>query len=95
MALFAEDQARGTEAVIRAIEVDGPDAVPVFHFVIESTSLGRDPSIGDHDVETAKVLDDLVHGLLNRLVLAHIDLVCPDLDAKLLGDGSAQFLCFR
>lgn len=32
--LFAEDQSRGTEAVIRAIKVDSPYAVPVFHLVI-------------------------------------------------------------
>lgn len=93
--LFAEYQTCGTEAVIRAIEIDGPDTVPVFHLVIESTSLGRNPSVGDHNVETAKVLNNLVHRLLNSLVLAHIDLVCPDLDAKLLGNGSAQLLCFR
>lgn len=92
--LFTEDQTRGTEAVIRAVKVDSPDAVPVFHLVIQPASLGRDPSVGNHDVKAAKVLDDLVHRLLDSLILAHVDLVCLDLDAEVVGNGSSELLCF-
>lgn len=90
--LPAKHQACRAEAVVRAIKIDCPDVVPVLHFVIQSASLGWDASVGDHHVETAKVLDDLVHRLLHGLILAHIDLVCPDGDTKLLGNGSTQFL---
>lgn len=95
MTLFAEYQSRGTEAVIRAIEVNSPDAVPVFHFIIQSASLGWDPSVGNHDVETAKVLDNLVYRLLDSLIPAHIDLVCLDPDTEVLGNGSSQLVCYR
>lgn len=95
VALLAEDQTRGTEAVIRAIKVDSTDAVPVLYLVIEPTSFGRDPGVRDHDVEAAEILDDLVHRLLDGFVLAHVNLVPLDLDAELLGNGSAQLLCLR
>lgn len=94
VALFAEGQTRGTEAIIRAVKVNSADAVPVFHFVIQPASLGRDPSVSDHDIEAAKVLDDLVHGLLYSIILAHFDPVRPDFDAELVGNGCSQLLCF-
>jgi hypothetical protein len=86
--LLAKHPTSSAHGVIRAIKVHSANAVPIFYFVIETASLGRNAGIGDHDIQAAKVLDSLGNGGLYSVVVADIHLVSLGLDIELLGDGS-------
>lgn len=86
VALIPKDAACGTDAVVSAVKVDGPDVIPVLDAVVETTGLGGYACVGNHDVEAAEVLDDLANGSFDPGVVAHINLVRLDFDSKVFGD---------
>lgn len=88
--LLAEHEPRGAEAVVGAVEVDGPDVVPVLDAVVEAARLGGDAGVGDHHVEAAEVRDDLGHRRLDRAVVPDVHLVREHLSPEVLADGLGQ-----
>jgi hypothetical protein len=85
--LLAEHPTSSAHSVIRAIKVHSANTVPVFYFVVETAGLGWDAGIGNHDIQTTKVLDSLGNGGLYSVVVANIHLVSLGLDIEFFGDG--------
>jgi hypothetical protein len=81
---FTEVQARGTGAVVDAVQVGRDDLVPLLHGGVEHTGVGGAAGIGDKDVDLAEVLDDVGHELLDFRVVGDIAFIGLGLDAVLV-----------
>ena len=88
--MLPEHQTSCSRAVIRAIEIDRADAVPVLDFVVQTTSFCGNACVRNHDIEATKVLHNLLRGLLDGGVVLHRDLVCSDFDVEVFCDGGAE-----
>jgi hypothetical protein len=62
------------------------DLLPVLNAGVKDTSVGSTASVGDHDIDLAKVLDDVVNQLLHIGVVVDVALVGDALDAIFLRD---------
>lgn len=86
---LAEVQTNGTGAVEAAGQVGLDDLVPLLDSGIKDTVVGSLSSVGDEDIDLAKVLDNILDELLDVGVVVDLALVCLDLDAVLL----TELLC--
>jgi hypothetical protein len=86
LALLLEDGANGLCTVVHTSQVSVDDLVPVLNAGLENTSVGSLSGIGDHDIDLAKVLDNIVDELLYGSEFGDTALVGLALDTELLRD---------
>merc|ERR1712036_85135 len=84
-----EVQTNGPRAVEDTIQIGLNDLIPCLHGAVEDIGVTGPASIGNEDIDLAKVLNDRLDRGLNVLVLAHVELVRLGLDAVLV----RQLLC--
>lgn len=82
--LLSEVKADGSSAIEGSVQVSLDDFVPCLHGAVQDTRISGTTSIGDEDIDFAKVFDDISDQLLDVLVVANIALVWLGLDAVLL-----------
>ena len=78
--------AHGLRTVQNTGQVSADDLIPFLDARVKHASVGCPSSIGDHNVDLAEVLDDVLDELLNVFVVADIALVGLALDAVALSD---------
>jgi hypothetical protein len=79
-----EVKATSSRAVVHTSQISLNDLVPLLDWCVEDTAVGSTASIGDEDIDFAKILDDILDKLLYLFIAADIALVCLRLDAVLL-----------
>jgi hypothetical protein len=88
--LLPKHQPGSPRTIIRAIKVNRPHAIPVLNLIIQAPRLRRNPRIGNHDVQAAKVAHDVCDALLDGGVVFDGDLVGEDFDVEVGRDGRGE-----
>lgn len=91
--LFPEHQASSAETIVRAVEVDSANVVPILDTVVQTPSLGGNAGIGNHHVKAAEIRDDLRHRGLDSIVIPDIHLIGEGFDTEVFTDGLGQGCC--
>jgi hypothetical protein len=86
MSLCLKHQTSSSRTIISTIEIHSTDTIPILNSRIQTSGPGRDSSIGNHDIETAEVLDDGCYCCLDFGVFLDLDFVDSGLDAEVCGD---------
>ena len=73
-------------AVQDASQVSVDDFFPVLDACVQDAGIGSATSVGNHDVDLAEILDDILNQLLYIGVVVDVALVWDALDAIFLGD---------
>lgn len=81
MALLLEDARSSLGCVESTIEVNFHYIPPLLRCVILGRDTRRDARVGNNNVQLPKVCRDLLHCLLNALLLTNVCLICCSLYA--------------
>ena len=83
---LTEVEADGSGAVVGTVEIGIDDLLPLLHGLLQNAIVGRLAGVGNHDVNLAELLDDLLHKPLDIGVVANVALVGLALDAVVFLD---------
>ena len=94
MSLLLEHKSSCSGTVICTVEIHRPNAIPVLELAIQASSLRGDPSVRNHNIETAKIGHHQLNGIGDFGVVFNGDFVDPDLNLEIFADDGCQFFCF-
>ena len=83
---LTEVEANGSGTIVGAIEIGVDDLLPLLHRLLQNAIVGGLAGVGNHDIDLAEILDDLLHKLFDIGIIADVALVGLALDAIVLLD---------